>query len=107
MSRLTDREIDVLVDYARTASIKETARNLGITVSTVKQHMQSARRRYDAVSTMELFARLGWVRVPIKGEREFSRLRARLVALRDEVDALLGRFRLTVPFAQAGWGTVA
>lgn len=43
--RLTPRQIDVLVAYLETGSIKSAAQRTGISESTARQHLSSAYRR--------------------------------------------------------------
>ena len=61
---LSFREIEVLVWYAKLASAKLVAHELGIVPQTVKNHYTSIFRKLGTHYMIETFYKLGWLRVP-------------------------------------------
>ena len=49
----TDRELEVLLAYAHGRTVSETAAQLGITRSTVKNHLQSLYRKLEVGNRTE------------------------------------------------------
>jgi DNA-binding CsgD family transcriptional regulator len=92
---LSDREIDVLLSYARTGSLKEMAYDLGLRPATVRGYWTTLRRKLGTSTAIETFRAAGLLVIPTTGEARALRLRQKLELLRSEVDALLARFRLT------------
>jgi len=60
---LTPKEWDCVAHMSRGASQRETAEALGITPQTVKNHVGSAMRKYEAQNVRELAYFLGWVKI--------------------------------------------
>ena len=54
-SQLTDREIEVVEAYRRRGSYDGAASELGISLSTVREHLANARSRRGVRKTWQLF----------------------------------------------------
>jgi DNA-binding CsgD family transcriptional regulator len=64
VKRPTDRQLQVLATYARCGTQAETARQLGIHVQTVKNHLLAASQRLGTKSAIGSYMALGWLRIP-------------------------------------------
>lgn len=64
MATLTPRQLEVVTEVMTGDSYSEVAHRMGISEQTVKNLMAQARARIGASSTIELYARLGWLRDP-------------------------------------------
>jgi DNA-binding CsgD family transcriptional regulator len=71
--RATDREIAVVIAVLDAGSEKEAAHRLGLSHSTVKHHLASARSKVGATTT----AQLVWILAPRLPEPEGRRSRTR------------------------------
>lgn len=60
----TPQQVKVLEAYARLGSQKAVAHELGLSVQTVKNHMQSLYGRLGVGGAMEALQAMGWVRTP-------------------------------------------
>lgn len=60
-------QLRVLEAYTRLGSQKQVAHELGIALSTVKNHMAQLYVRLDVGGAMEAVQALGWVRGPSSG----------------------------------------
>lgn len=99
---LSDRELDAFEALARHGHHKDAAAAMGVRPQTVRNYLRRGYAKLGVETAIEAFVALGWLQVPIEGERQYQRMRTKLIELRDEVTALLGRFRLTGSPARAG-----
>jgi len=63
-ARLTEAQLVTLAAYVQSGSAKETATELGIALSTVKNHLSNLYGRLGVSGAMEAAAVLGWVTIP-------------------------------------------
>jgi DNA-binding CsgD family transcriptional regulator len=63
-ARLTEAQLVTLAAYVQSGSAKETATELGIALSTVKNHLSNLYARLGVGGAMEAATVLGWVMVP-------------------------------------------
>jgi DNA-binding CsgD family transcriptional regulator len=63
-ARLTEAQLVTLAAYVQSGSAKETATELGIALSTVKNHLSDLYARLGVGGAMEAAITLGWVTVP-------------------------------------------
>ena len=61
---MTPRQAQLLVARADGLTAKEAAADMGITLRTAKAMYERVAARHGAHSTIDLFRRLGWLRVP-------------------------------------------
>jgi DNA-binding CsgD family transcriptional regulator len=61
---VTPAQYRVLAAWARNSSLKEAARDCGISVCTAKRHVLDAYARMGASSNLEAFRALGWLVPP-------------------------------------------
>jgi len=61
MSDLSPREVEVLRLFLDGLSAKDVAGRLGISVQTVKNHVQSAYKRLGVRNKISAFRTLGWI----------------------------------------------
>ena len=64
MKQPTARQLQILAAYARCGSQKEVARQYGLSVQTVKNHLHAASTRLETHSALESYFALGWLRIP-------------------------------------------
>jgi DNA-binding CsgD family transcriptional regulator len=62
--KLTQRQFDVLSNYAETGLQKETALQMGLSLQTVKNHLRRSYRKIGATNITEAYRMLGWLNVP-------------------------------------------
>jgi two-component system response regulator DesR len=65
---LTDRERQVVAVYAELGLMSRVAERLAISVQTVKNHITAVHRKTGAATSIEMFYRLGWLRIPDEGD---------------------------------------
>lgn len=92
---LTPRELDVLVAMADGRTGATTARDLGMSVQTLKNHLTSVYDALDASGLVSAYHLLGWLRPsPIAELEQRERdVEARLGAIKVTTDALLAELR--------------
>lgn len=61
---ITEREFDVLSRLASGMTRDAVAQSLGISRNTLYRHVGKAQERFDVATLVELYAALGWLRVP-------------------------------------------
>jgi DNA-binding CsgD family transcriptional regulator len=91
---LTVREAQLLACYGRTGHHQGVADELGISLSTVKNHLSAIYRKLGASGAIEAFTALGWLRLPGDDEVE-ELLRERHRLIRRTIDALFDRMTRT------------
>lgn len=64
MATLSPRELDIVAEIATGDSYKQIAYRMGIAEQTVKNHVAKARQKLGATSTIDLMAKMGWLRLP-------------------------------------------
>ena len=62
--KLTEREMECVAGYVEFPLQKELAAQMGVSTSTVKGHLNLARRKIGAQNMVEAYRILGWLRTP-------------------------------------------
>ena len=60
----TPHELDVFAAYVRAGSMKDAARDKGLALPTVKNHVRNLYRVLGVETVTEALAMLGWLRIP-------------------------------------------
>lgn len=64
---LTQREYEILVEYAKHGNYKQVGHCLGISEQTTKNHLAAVRDKLGVHTTVQAYQVIGWLKVPGMG----------------------------------------